>query len=34
MIRKPEIAAMVPIRPRIFAPIQTAMPMMFGPGMS
>jgi GTP-binding protein YchF len=26
-------AAAVPITPRVFAPTQTAMPMMFGPGM-
>jgi hypothetical protein len=31
--RKPHSAAAVPITPRVFAPTQTAMPMMFGPGM-
>src|SRR5215831_1722080 len=34
MTRKPEIAAIVPTPPRTFAPMQTAMPMMFGPGMN
>jgi chromate transport protein ChrA len=34
MTRKPQSAAIVPIPPRIFAPTQTAMPTMFGPGMN
>jgi hypothetical protein len=34
MTRKPQSAAIVPIAPRSFAPTQTAMPTIFGPGMN